>query len=79
MDELIGQFKKKMTALIGQKEKKDFLEWPTCEKEKAEDHDAGVAKIEEGGCCPLNLQLGHRKGIFRRIEAKLKLIFKHKI
>jgi len=30
----------------------------SCEQEEAEDHDAGVAKVEEGGGRPLNVQLG---------------------
>ena len=31
----------------------------TCEEEKADDHDAGVSKVEEGGGGPLYVQLRH--------------------
>lgn len=31
----------------------------SCEEEKADDHDAGVSKVEEGGGGPLDVQLRH--------------------
>ena len=32
--------------------------WSTCEKEEAENHDAGVSEVEEGGGSSLDVQLG---------------------
>ena len=32
----------------------------TCKEEEADDHDAGVSEVEEGGSRPLDVQLGDK-------------------